>query len=404
MDNLGWITPGGYPVQSPVAPGLYSRPCASQQVEQSLNAPQHEFIAGLKGLQPRHRGCVLTIGSFDGVHLGHQAILARLLEVGKHLGLPTLVMVFEPQPHEYFSREKAPARLMRLREKVEALFALGVDRVLCLRFDAHLRNLSAHDFIQQILVDKLGVAHLEIGDDFRFGCDRTGDFRLLQEAGARHGFVVRDTRTFLLRGERVSSTRVRKLLESAQLAQAAELLGRPFTVTGRVIYGKQLGRVLGVPTANIGLGRYRSPVQGVYAVRALLCDQSRAELHGKTQEQQNDGREELPPKGREELPRNGREAPQSKGPETLPGMNRELPGVANVGVRPTVAGSAKPLLEVHLLDYSGDLYGRWLRVEFCHKLRNEQKFNSLDELKEQIQRDQAAAREYFAAGPRERHF
>lgn len=291
-----------------------------------------------------------TIGSFDGVHLGHQAILARLVEVGRARGLPTLVMVFEPQPHEYFSREKAPARLTRLREKVKALFNFGVDRVLCLRFNAHLRNLSAHAFIREILVEHLAVAHLEIGDDFRFGCDRTGDFQLLQQMGAQYGFQVRDTQTFLLEGERVSSTRVRQLLEAAQFAAAARLLGRPYVISGRVIVGKRLGRTLGVPTANIGLGRYRSPVRGVYAVRV-----------------------------------------------SVPGEEKEYLGAANVGVRPTVNGGAKPLLEVHMLDFSGDLYGRCLQVEFCHKLRDEQKFSSLDELKQQIQRDINATRQFFAS-------
>jgi riboflavin kinase/FMN adenylyltransferase len=299
---------------------------------------------------------VATIGSFDGVHLGHQAILARLLEVGRAAGLPTLVMVFEPQPHEYFSREKAPPRLMRLREKVKALFELGVDRVLCLRFDAHLRNLSALDFIERILVDHLAVAHLEIGDDFRFGCDRTGDFRMLQQLGPQFGFQVRDTKTFLLQGERVSSTRVRQLLETAQFSAAAHLLGRPYCIGGRVIVGKRLGRTLGVPTANIGLGPYRSPISGVFAARVKL---------------HND--------------------------------NKEYWGAANLGVRPTVTGGAKPLLEVHLLDYSGDLYGRCLQVEFCHKLREERKFGSLDELKYQIQRDITATRQFFLSFNRSEH-
>lgn len=314
-----------------------------------MNNFQHEFIAGLAGLEPRHRGCVATIGSFDGVHRGHQEILARLRAQGQKLGLPTLVTVFEPQPHEYFSRERAPARLMRLREKVDALFAHGVDRVLCLRFNEPLRGLSAQTFIEEILVQRLAVAHLEIGDDFRFGCDRAGDLALLQRAGQIHGFAVRDARTFLLNGERVSSTRVRHLLEQDELAEAATLLGRPFGVKGKVVYGKRLGRTLNVPTANIGLGRYRSPVHGVYVVDAYLsADGARWQA------------------------------------------------VANVGVRPTVDGSAKPLLEVHLLDFSGDLYGQCLGVEFRHKLRDEKKFHSLEELKQQIQQDITAARQYFA--------
>ncbi len=312
-----------------------------------MNNSQHEFIAGIRGVKPSHRGCVATIGSFDGVHRGHQAILARLRDEGQNLGLPTLVMLFEPQPHEYFSREKAPPRLMRLREKVAAIFDLGIERVLCLRFNTHLRSLSAQAFIDDILVRRLGVAHLEIGDDFRFGCDRAGDFALLQHAGRQNGFTVRDTNTFVLDGERVSSTRVRQLLEADDLDGAVQLLGRRFSVTGRVIHGKRLGRTLNVPTANIGLGRYRSPVRGVYVADVEVCGQ-------------------------------------------------RWPAVANVGVRPTVTGSSKPLLEVHLLDYSGELYGEWLKVEFRHKLRDEKKFASLDELKQQIQRDIDAARDYFA--------
>lgn len=333
----------------PGGPCVILAPSRFQQVGLDLNDSHHEFIAGIAGLEPRHSGCVATIGSFDGVHRGHQAILARLAEEGRKLGLPTLVMVFEPQPHEYFSRESAPARLMRLREKVNALFALGVDRVLCLRFNEHLRSLSAQAFIDDILVRRLAVAHLEIGDDFRFGCDRAGDFALLQQAGRQHGFAVRDSHTFLLNGERVSSTRVRQLLEADALAEAATLLGRPFSVTGRVVYGKRLGRTLGAPTANIGLGRYRSPVRGVYVAEVFT------------------------PHGRE-----------------------RWQAVVNVGVRPTVDGSAKPLLEVHLLNFSGELYGQCLSVEFRHKLRNEKKFNSLEELKQQIQQDITAARQYFA--------
>jgi riboflavin kinase / FMN adenylyltransferase len=313
---------------------------------------QQEFIAGLQAIRSHHQGCVATIGSFDGVHLGHQVILSRLCDVGKRLQLPTLVMVFEPQPYEFFSKEQAPARLMRLREKVSALFACGIDRVLCLKFDEAFRHFSADAFVRDILVDKLGVKHLEIGDDFRFGCDRAGDFAMLQQAGQQLHFTVCDTPTHAVDGARVSSTRVRQLLEQDCLEQAAQLLGQPFGVTGRVIYGNQVGRTIDVPTANIGLGRYRSPVQGVYAVMVKhLTD------------------------------------------------NSDSYGVANVGVKPTITGSAKPLLEVHLLDFDRNIYGDCLRVTFCHKLRREQKFESLELLKKQIQCDIAASREYFAAHP-----
>lgn len=311
---------------------------------------QQEFISGLQGLSSQHHGCVATIGSFDGVHLGHQAILSRLCEEGRRRGLPTLVIVFEPQPYEFFSKERAPARLTRLREKVAALFLCGVDRVLCLKFDEQLRSLSAQAFVNDVLVSKLGIQHLEIGDDFRFGCDRAGDFKMLKQAGERLGFSVCDTQTYLVDGERVSSTRVRKLLEQDHIAEAAKLLGSPFTITGRVIYGNQLGRTIDVPTANIGLGRFRSPVHGVYAIRAQL-----------------------------------------------PGGESPLTGVANVGVKPTVDGVGKPLLEVHLFDFDCNIYGACLKITFCHKLRSEQKFASFELLKQQIQRDISAGRRFFAA-------
>lgn len=307
---------------------------------------QQEFIRGLHPLEQHHRGCVATIGSFDGVHLGHRVILQQVKTAAQALGLPSLVMVFEPQPHEFFSKEQAAARLTRLREKVKALFAEGVDRVLCLQFNSELRGLSAQAFVEQVLVDKLDVRHLVVGDDFRFGCDRRGDFSMLQEAGVKYGFTVSDTATYQVHGERVSSTRIRKLLENDQFDLVEALLGRPFSVSGRVVYGKQLGRNLGAPTANVGLGRYRSPVQGVYAVHVRFG-----------------------------------------------GML--LAGVANVGVRPTLGGGQKPLLEVHIFDFSGDLYGQCIEVIFRKKLRDEEKFESLDALTAQIQKDITEGRKYF---------
>lgn len=304
------------------------------------------FIRGLHNLRPWHRGCVATIGSFDGVHLGHQAILRQLRQAANAHGLPSVVIVFEPQPHEFFSGDKAPARLMRLREKVQALFAAGVDRVLCLQFNQALRSLSAQAFIERILVQGLGIRHLVVGDDFRFGCDRSGDFALLQNAGQQWGFSVSDTCTLLLHGERVSSTRIRGLLEQGEFSAAEELLGRPYSISGRVTYGQQLGRKLGVPTANIHLRRYRSPLQGVFAVSLQLAD-------------------------------------------------RTYPGVANVGVRPTVSGSNKPILEVHLFDFAEAIYGSSVSVTFYRKLRDEQKFASLEALQTQLQIDIAQARNYF---------
>ncbi|MFL0804599.1 MAG: bifunctional riboflavin kinase/FAD synthetase [Agarilytica sp.] len=310
-----------------------------------------EFLHSLKSLTVRHRGCVATIGSFDGVHRGHKVVLQQVKDKAKSLGLPSLVMVFEPQPYEFFSRESAPARLMRLREKVCALFSEGVDRVLCLKFDESLRSLTAQAYIDQVLINGLGVKHLVIGDDFRFGCDRSGDFNMLCEAGKLNGFSVCDTQTQSDDGDRISSTRIRKLLEQDQLGDAQRLLGKDYSVYGRVIYGKQLGRKIGFPTLNIGLGRYRAPVQGVYAV-----------------EVRQDGS----------------------------ASKKCWQGVANVGVRPTVEGNAKPLLEVHLLNENQNLYGEFLTVVFKKKIRKEQKFADVDELKLQIKRDSDAARTFFA--------
>ncbi|MBA1271847.1 bifunctional riboflavin kinase/FAD synthetase [Stutzerimonas azotifigens] len=309
-----------------------------------------QLVRGLQSLQPRHRGCVATIGNFDGVHRGHQAILARLRERAAELGLPSCVVIFEPQPREYFAPGQAPARLTRLREKLELLAEQGVDRVLCLAFNRRLRELSAAEFVHAVLVEGLGVEHLEVGDDFRFGCDRAGDFDFLLKAGAVEGFTVESATTIEVDGERVSSTRLRAALAAADFALAERLLGRPFAITGRVLHGQKLGRQLDAPTANIQLKRRRPPVDGVFTVSAEL-----------------DG--------------------------------RQWPGVANIGMRPSVKSDGQPHLEVHLLDYAGDLYGRRLRITFHRKLRDEQRFASLEALKAAIDADIAAARAYWRASP-----
>lgn len=293
-------------------------------------------------------GCVATIGTFDGVHLGHQAILLRLGEVAEHKRIPSVVVIFEPQPQEYFNPNAAPARLMSLREKVLALLESGVHRVVCLKFDSHLRSLTAQQFIEQFLVGQLHVQHLEIGDDFRFGCDRQGDFEKLVSAGKVHGFSVCDTQTLIAEGERISSTRIRKAIERGEFESAKSLLGRPYVISGRVVYGRQLGRQLGVPTANLALGRLHSPVNGVYAVTVQLDDEQKF-----------------------------------------------FQGVANVGVKPTLAGQRKPALEVHIFDFDQQIYGRRVTVEFKAKLRAEQKFASVDELQKAIQADIDAGRDYF---------
>ena len=309
-----------------------------------------QLVRGLQNLRPQHRGCVATIGNFDGVHRGHQAILARLRERAIALGVPSCVVIFEPQPREYFTPDTAPARLARLRDKVALLAAEGVDRVLCLAFNQRLSKLSAAEFVDTILVDGLGVQHLEVGDDFRFGCDRLGDFEFLQQAGLSQGFTVEAAQTVELDSLRVSSTQVREALARADFAVAERLLGRPFRIRGRVLHGQKLARQLGTPTANIQLKRHRVPLTGVYLVSVELDGQ-------------------------------------------------RWPGVANIGVRPTVAGDGRAHLEVHLLDFAGDLYGRRLTVEFHHKLRDEQRFASLEALKSAIDADIAAARAHWHGQP-----
>ncbi|WP_417660597.1 bifunctional riboflavin kinase/FAD synthetase [Pseudomonas sp.] len=305
-----------------------------------------QLVRGLHNLRPQHRDCVATIGNFDGVHRGHQAILARLRERAAELGVPSCVVIFEPQPREFFGPDTAPARLTRLRDKLALLAAEGVDRVLCLAFNRRLRELSAAEFVHKVLVDGLGVRHLEVGDDFRFGCDRAGDFAFLSAAAEREGFSVEAATTVELDGIRVSSTRVREALQSADFTLAELLLGRPFQIAGRVLHGQKLGRQLNAPTANIQLKRRRVPLTGVYLVST--------EIDGKY-----------------------------------------WPGVANIGVRPSVKSDGSAHLEVHLLDFAGDVYGRRLTVAFHHKLRDEQRFASLEALKTAIAADIAAARAHW---------
>ncbi|WP_407312413.1 bifunctional riboflavin kinase/FAD synthetase [Pseudomonas sp. nanlin1] len=309
-----------------------------------------QLVRGLHNLRPQDRGCVATIGNFDGVHRGHQAILARLRERALELDLPSCVVIFEPQPREYFAPQTAPARLARLRDKLRLLAAEGVDRVLCLAFNQRLSKLSASEFVDTILVDGLGIKHLEVGDDFHFGCDRVGDFAFLQQAGKTRGFTVEAAQTVELQGVRVSSTQVRKALAAADFNLAEGLLGRPFRIVGRVLHGQKLARQLGWPTANVQLKRRRVPLTGVYLV-------------------------------------------------SVPIDGVQWPGVANIGVRPTVAGDGKAHLEVHLLDFAGDLYGRRLTVAFHQKLRDEQRFASLEALKSAIDADVAAARAHWHGQP-----
>ncbi|MEJ2143057.1 MAG: bifunctional riboflavin kinase/FAD synthetase [Gammaproteobacteria bacterium] len=305
-----------------------------------------ELIRGLHNLRPGHRGCVATIGNFDGVHLGHQAVIGQLAEKADTLCLPAVVITFEPQPMEYFAPEKAPSRLTRFREKLQALKRYAVNRVLCLPFNRKLANLSYKDFIRQVLVDGLDVKYLVVGDDFRFGKNREGHFEHLVEAGKEHGFQVVNMHTFAIDDERVSSTRIRHALERGDMEQAEQLLGRDYRMSGRVAHGEKLGRELGFPTANIHIHRKVSPLQGIFAVEVY---------------------------GLEEEP---------------------LQGVASIGIRPTVGGT-KVILEVYLFDFNQDIYGRHLQVSFLHKIRDEEHFESLEILKEKIAEDVVKAKEFF---------
>lgn len=286
---------------------------------------------------------VATIGNFDGVHRGHRAILEQVKQQAALLGLPAVVVLFEPQPLEFFQPDLAPPRLMSFREKFAELALHGIDYLCCLHFDATLSRLSAQAFIDRVLRQHLHIRHLVVGDDFRFGDGRTGDFQLLQSAGRQAGFSVEHTATLMESGARISSTRIREALGQAEFARAAQMLGRPYEICGKVIYGAQLGRTLGFPTANIALARRRVALSGVFLVQ--VSDVGGACFYG----------------------------------------------VANVGTKPTVAGQSASL-EVHLFDCSADLYGQRLSVRFLHKLRDEQRFASLDALQQQITLDAVQAR------------
>lgn len=305
-----------------------------------------ELICNIHNIKTTHEDCVATIGNFDGLHRGHQAVIQALIELGARLNLPTCVILFEPHPQEFFYRDQAPARLMRLREKLKLLQTLAVDRVLCLRFNKRLAECSAEEFVKKILVDKLGIKGLIIGDDFRFGKGRQGDFHFLQKLGQKYGFKVFSTPTVLFENERIGSSRVRNAVKQADFKLAALLLGRSFKLSGRVIYGDQRGRLLGFPTVNIGLHRQTLPLQGVFIVNVY-------------------------------------------GLASTP-----LAGVANIGKRPTVNG-LKNLLEVHLFDFDQNIYGRFIEIEFLKKIRDEKKFDNLELLKQQITQDVAIAQNYF---------
>lgn len=301
------------------------------------------------GFAPLGQPHAVTIGNFDGLHLGHKAMLARLKEVAAVRSLPACVLSFEPHPREFFAPDQAPPRLSSLREKAECLRRLGIERFHLFRFNQAFSALTAETFIERVLGETLQARYVLVGDDFRYGAKRAGDFALLEKMGSNLGFDAEFLPTVKHDGERSSSTAVRTALASGHLDRAAILLGRPYSLSGRVVHGDKLGRDIGFPTANIQLKHNRPPLMGIFAVEV-------AGLNGAV-----------------------------------------LPGVASLGIRPTVKQpDAAPILEVHLFDFDGDIYGRRVRVDFLKKLRDEEKYPDLDSLVAQIHRDCEAARTYLA--------
>jgi len=307
-----------------------------------------ELIFGLHNLLPADMPCVATIGNFDGVHLGHQAVIGQLAEKGAAMNLPTTLITFEPTPAEFFAQDKAPARLTTFREKYVTLKRFAIDRLLVLPFNQRLSSMAAQDFITKILIEGLAIRYLVVGDDFRFGKGRTGDFQLLQQAGNDNNFTVVSMPSFCVDGERVSSSGIRSALATGDFDRAERLLGRHYHMTGKVAHGDKRGREWGFPTANINMKRKVIPLRGIFAVEVF-------------------------------------------------GLEREpIFGVANLGTRPTVCGM-RTLLEVHLFDFDEQIYGRRINVIFRHKIREEVRFDSFDALKEQIGRDVISARDYFSS-------
>jgi len=301
---------------------------------------------GWPGLhKPPTRPNAVTIGNFDGIHLGHQAMLARLTARAASVGGAPAVLTFEPHPREIFTPQDAPTRLTSLREKLEILRGLGVAHVHVCHFTRAFAALSAEDFVRRILVEGLRARYVLVGDDFRFGAKRAGDFALLKQLGEKHGFEAESLHTVEAAGQRASSTAVREALAAGDMATAAQMLGRPYSISGRVVGGDQLGRKIGYPTANIQLKHNRPPLTGIFAVRVQGLDQP------------------------------------------------DWPGVASLGTRPTVHANGRPTLEAHLFNFDQSIYRRHLRVEFLHKLRDEAKFPSLQALIAQIDEDARQARE-----------
>jgi riboflavin kinase/FMN adenylyltransferase len=311
-----------------------------------------QLVRGLHNLKPEHRNCAVTIGNFDGVHHGHQALLRLLSEKAREKNIPSALMSFDPLPHEYFSKSKPAPRLTSARERYTLIAeldeSLRPDMLLILRFDDRLARLSAEDFVSRVLVDALAVKAVVIGDDFRFGKGRTGDYGYLKTAGDKHGFEVLALSTHSVDNMRVSSTGIRQALLDDRLSDAERMLGKPYRICGRVAHGDKRGRTIGFPTANIRLNRPAIPLSGVYSV--TMCS-----------------------------------------PEL-----GDVQGIANIGKRPTVDG-VRDQLEVHLFDFEKDIYGMNICVSFHHKIRDEKKFDSFELLKQQIELDCVRARELHKA-------
>ena len=301
-----------------------------------------ELIRGLHNITPAHHGCVATIGNFDGVHQGHVEIVEHLVEQSRLLCKPSVVILFEPQPAEFFGSKGIPARLSRFREKFRSIESLGVDRLLLLKFDDNLSRYTSQMFVEEVLVRKLGIGSLVVGDDFRFGKKRDGDSKVLAELAVRHNFTIIEMEPFVVAGSRVSSTLIRRALSDGDFRLAEQMLGRPYAMEGRVVHGHKRGRDWGFPTVNLNLYRRNHPLDGIFAVEVF-------------------------------------------------GLGERKVGAAYVGSRP-ILEDPRFVLEVHLFDFDGDCYGERITVRFVEKIRGDMHFDSFEEMARQIERDCERAR------------
>ena len=305
-----------------------------------------EFIRGEHNIAARHHGCVASVGNYDGLHPGHRKVIKSLVDRGRDLNLPVTIVSFEPHPLDFFVPDAAPPKLMTVREKIEALKELNVDHFCCLRFNHRLANTEPENFVEDLLIAKLGVRYVVVGDDFRFGRNRRGNFEMLRSICRRYDVEVSKMETIEFDGERISSSRIRDCLAAGNIGLANRILGRDFSMSGRIVRGNGNARNWGFATANIKIEVSKPAVSGIFVVEVDLPDKN------------------------------------------------SLPGVASLGFRPTIGGDTQ-LLEVHLLDFDRNIYGQRIRVRFQKKLRDEIKFSSIEKMCEQIQQDIATTRIYF---------